>query len=180
MNELDYIIIAVLLVSVLVGVWRGAIREIVNVAGWVIAFFAAQEFAPLLTPYLSEWMADPSVRMVVAWLIVFVVIMVLVSFVGSLIAESVRKLGLGPLDRAMGAVVGTLRGALIVVLLTLAAGLTTFPKTPIWKEALITPWLETVALYTRPLLPESLAKRITYGRVKPQQALSEFLPTRMI
>ncbi len=178
MNELDYIIIAVLLVSVVVGVWRGAVREIVNIAGWVIAFFAAQEFAPLLTPYLSEWMADASVRMVVAWLIMFVVIMVSVSFVGSLIAESVRKLGLGPLDRVMGAVVGTLRGALIVLLLTLAAGLTTFPKTPIWKEALLTPWLESVALHTRPLLPESLAKRITYGRINPQQALIEHHPKR--
>ena len=174
MNELDYAVIGIALLSLLIGAWRGAVREIVNVLGWVVAFFAAQEVAPDLKNYLSEWMTDPSVRMIVAWLLVFFVVMITINLVGSLIAEGMRKLGLGTLDRGLGAVIGLLRGALIVVLLTLAAGLTTFPKAPIWNGALFTPWLESLALHSRPLLPDSLAKRITYERVKPQQALILF------
>jgi membrane protein required for colicin V production len=170
MNELDYAIVAIVFGSLLIGIWRGAIREIVNIAGWVIAFFVAQSFAPELKNYLAEWMADPSVRMVVAWLAVFLIVMIAVSVLGSLISEGVRKLGLGMLDRALGAVVGALRGGLIVLLLTLAAGLTTFPKSPIWKDAALTQWLETMALYVRSELPESLAKRITYDRPKAHQS----------
>jgi membrane protein required for colicin V production len=171
MNALDYAVLGICAVSLLIGVWRGAIREIMNVVGWVIAFIAAQAFAPEFGPYLSDWMADPSVRMVVAWLIVFIAVMMAISLVGSLIAEGVRKLGLGLQDRSLGAVVGLLRGGLIVLLLTLAAGLTTLPNAPIWKDAVVTPWLETMALYTRSLLPETLAKRITYGRVNSRQAI---------
>ena len=153
MNVLDFAVLGICAVSLLIGVWRGAIREIVNVVGWVVAFIAAQEFAPGFGTYLADWMIDPSVRMVVAWLIVFVAVVMAISLVGSLIAEGVRKLGLGLLDRSLGAVVGLLRGGLIVLLLTLAAGLTTFPNASIWKDAALTPWLETMALYTRPLLP---------------------------
>ena len=45
MNALDYAILGIYAVSLLIGVWRGAIREIMNVVGWVIAFIAAQAFA---------------------------------------------------------------------------------------------------------------------------------------
>jgi membrane protein required for colicin V production len=176
MNELDFSVLAIGAVSLVIGIWRGAIYEIANVAGWVMAFIAAQEFAPELATHLSDWMADPSVRTVVAWLIVFIAVVTAFSLVGSLIAEGVRKLGLGVLDRSLGAVVGLLRGGLIVLLLTLAAGLTTFPSATIWKDAVLTPWLETMALYARPLLPESLAKRITYGRGKSRQAFNWHQP----
>ena len=84
-------------------------------------------------------------------------------------------------DRGLGAVIGLLRGALIVVLLTLAAGLTTFPKAPIWNDALCTPLLESLALHSRLLLPDSLAKRINYERVKPQQTVifcTSFCPNK--
>jgi membrane protein required for colicin V production len=172
MNALDYAVLGICAVSLLIGVWRGAIREIVNVAGWVIAFIAAQAFAPEFVAYLSDWMTDLSVRMVVAWLIVFIVVMMAITLVGSLIAEGVRKLGLGLLDHSLGAVVGLLRGGLIVLLLTLVAGLTTIPNATIWKDASLTPWLEKMALDTRSLLPESLAKRIVYGRAKSRQALN--------
>src|SRR5476651_2086240 len=103
MNALDYSVIGICAASLVIGVWRGAIREIVNVVGWVIAFIAAQAFAPGFGTYLSDWMTDPSVRMVVAWLIVFIAVMMAIGLVGSLIAEGVRKLGLGLLDRSLGA-----------------------------------------------------------------------------
>jgi len=169
MNALDYAILVVLLLSVLIGVVRGAVREIVNVVGWVAGFIAAQTFTPDLVPYFSDWMVDPAIRHVVAWILIFFCVVISISVIGSLIAEGVRKLGLGTLDRIVGAAIGALRGALVLLLLTLAAGLTTFPRATIWKEASLTPWLETAALYVRSLLPENLAKRIQYGRTPPQR-----------
>jgi membrane protein required for colicin V production len=168
-NVLDYAILIVLLLSILIGVVRGAIREIVNIVSWVAGFIAAQAYAVDLVPYFSDWMVDPAIRYVVAWILVFFCVVIALSVIGSLIAEAVRKLGLGALDRVVGAAIGAVRAVLVLLLLTLAAGLTTFPKTTIWKEASLTPWLETAALYVRSLLPENLAKRIQYNRTGGQK-----------
>ena len=67
MNELDYFIIVVLLISIGIGVFRGAVREVLNIVGWVLAFILAYEFAPSLAANFADWAAEPTVRLVVAW-----------------------------------------------------------------------------------------------------------------
>ena len=171
MNELDYAIIALVAVSVIVGIVRGAIREVINFAGWILAFVAAHAFAQNLAGYFADWMAEPVYRMVVAWLSIFLFVLVISALLASLVSELVRKLGLGGLNRTFGAVVGLLRGALVLLVLTLAAGVTKFPQSALWKNAAVTPWLEVVALHARTLLPESLASRITFRAPNSQQAL---------
>ena len=58
MNELDYAIMAILLLSLAIGAWRGGIREIINIGGWVVAFILAHAFSATLAPYFADWMAD--------------------------------------------------------------------------------------------------------------------------
>ena len=162
MNELDYAIIILVLVSLAVGAWRGAIREIVNIAGWVLAFILAHTFSATLAPYFADWMADPAYRLILSWLIIFVAVLIFAALLASLLSELVRKLGLSGLDRVLGAVIGLLRGCLVVIVLAWAAGMTKFPQSSLWKNAALTPPIEVAALYARALLPESLASRILY------------------
>lgn len=166
MNELDYAILAILLISVLIGVLRGAVRELVNIAGWVAGFLAAQFYAADASRYLAEWLAEPMARHVLAWLLIFLFVLMLFGLVGSLITGAVRKLGLGSLDRAGGAVIGVFRGALVLVLLAWVAGLTTIPASRQWKQSMFTPWLERTALQAKQLLPADLAARITFGKTR--------------
>ena len=169
MNELDYVIIALVAISVIVGIVRGAIREVINFAGWILAFVLAYAFAQNLAGYFADWMAEPVYRLVVAWLSIFLFVLVLSALLASLVSELVRKLGLGGLNRTFGAIVGLLRGVLVLLVLTLAAGMTKFPQSALWKNAAATPWLEVAALHARALLPESLASRITYRVPTPRQ-----------
>ena len=162
MNELDYAIIAVVLVSVCVGAWRGAIREVINISGWVLAFFLAHALNATLAPYFADWMAEPVYRTVVAWIVIFVAVLIFAALLASLLSELVRKLGLSSLDRLLGAMVGLLRGAIVVIVLALAAGMTKFPESAIWRNATLTPPVEVAALYARALLPQSLASKISY------------------
>ena len=162
MNELDYAIIAVVLVSVCVGAWRGAIREVINISGWVLAFFLAHALSATLAPYFADWMAEPVYRIVVAWIVIFVAVLIFAALLASLLSEVVRKLGLSGLDRLLGAMVGLLRGAIVVIVLALAAGMTKFPESAIWRNATFTPPIEVAALYARALLPQSLASKISY------------------
>jgi membrane protein required for colicin V production len=80
------------------------------------------------------------------------------------------------LDRVLGALIGVARGALLVLALTLVAGMTKFPQTSMWKSAASTPWLEIVALHARTLLPDSLAARIMYRQPGAKQALQATQP----
>ena len=162
MNELDYAIMAVLLLSLAIGAWRGGIREIINIGGWVVAFILAHAFSATLAPYFADWMAEPVYRLIVAWIVIFVAVLIFASLLASLLSELVRKLGLSSLDRVLGAMVGLLRGTLVVIVLALAAGMTKFPQSTLWKGAILTPPVEIAALYARALLPESLAAKILY------------------
>lgn len=171
MNELDYAVIVLMAISIAVGVVRGAIREVINIASWVVAFMLARAFAPGVAYYFADWMTEPAYRVALAWVAIFLVVLVIAGLLASLLSELVRKLGLSGLDRTLGAMIGILRGALAVLVLTLIAGMTKVPQTAMWKNAASTPWLEVVAMHARGVLPESLASRISY-RLPPVQAAS--------
>lgn len=164
MNEIDYAVLAVLLISVVVGIVRGAVREVLNIVGWLAALVIAQSYATAASGWLVEWVTESSVRYLVAWMGLFLMTLILFGLVGSLISGAVRKLGLGGLDRTGGAVIGAIRGGLILVVLAWLAGLTMLPAAPLWKQSLFAPWLESVALQAKQILPPELAARITFGK----------------
>jgi membrane protein required for colicin V production len=67
--------------------------------------------------------------------------------------------------------IGLARGLLVLLAITLAVGLTKIPQSAAWREAALTPWMELAALYTRSLLPESIAAKVRYRAVAaPQRA----------
>jgi membrane protein required for colicin V production len=175
MNALDYAILAVLLISVVVGVFRGAIREILNIVGWVMAFVLAHAYAGSLAPQFAEWASEPVLRLVSAWLIIFLVVLAGTSLIASLLSGVAKKIGLGGVDRGIGAAIGLIRGGLVVVALTLVIGLTKLPQASVWQSATFTPWLEIAALYSRNMLPESVAARIRY-RVPAATATTSGFP----
>lgn len=164
MNGLDYAIITLFGLSVLVGVLRGAIRELVNILGWVAGFILAQSLAVDGAVLLADWVSEPLPRFLLAWLLIFLLVLMVFSLVGSLIATAVRKLGLGALDRVGGAVIGVARGVLLLVLLTMLVGLTTLSSASIWKQSQLAPWLEGWALQAKQVLPADLAAKITFGK----------------
>ncbi|MCE2990681.1 MAG: CvpA family protein [Burkholderiales bacterium] len=162
MNAVDYAIIVLMLLSIGVGVIRGAIREVMNLIGWVLAFVLAYTYAGSLALQFSEWVGEPLARTVLAWATIFLSVMVLAALVASLLSEVVRKLGLSALDRGVGALIGFARGVLMLLAITLIVGLTRVPQSAPWREAALTPWLEIVALYAKGVLPDSIAAKIRY------------------
>lgn len=162
MNGIDYAIIVLMLISIGVGVVRGAIREVINIIAWVLAFILAHGFAVDIAPFFAEWVGEPAARVVLAWVGIFAVVLIFGSLVASLLSEVVRKLGLSTLDRGVGALIGVARGMLVLLLITLAAGFTRIPQTPLWKNAALTPWMELAALYARGVMPGQIAAKIRY------------------
>lgn len=161
MPALDWIFIAVLLLSALLGAWRGLVYEVLALLSWIAAFVLAQWLAPDLAPKLPMAVASEVIRYAAA----FVLLFVLGVFVGGLLAKLVSKLfaavGLQPADRALGAAFGLVRG--IVLLLAAIVVIATTPlRDGVWWQESVGRGLALTALAgLKPVLPS------VFGRYLP-------------
>jgi membrane protein required for colicin V production len=162
MNWLDYTVLAVLVVSMVWSAIRGVVREIVSLGGWIIAFLAANLFAGPLSPHLPQAIPGDSLRTLIAFIAIFAVALILSALAGMLMSRLVTAIGLGALDKGLGALFGVARGAIVVLAAVLAAGLTSAPGQPWWKESMSGEPLKRAALALKPWLPDSFAQRLRY------------------
>ena len=162
MTWLDYAVLGVFAVSLAVGAWRGLVREVLSILGWVIAFLAANLLAGPLGTHMPQAIPSPELRVAAAYVAVFVVSLVVTSLLGLLISKIVKAAGLGGVDRALGTLFGAARGLLIVLAAVLLAGLTSAPRQPFWKDSASGPFLVQAAQALKPLLPQTFAERLRY------------------
>lgn len=157
---LDWVLLAVLVVSLLLGAWRGLVYELLICAGWVAAFFLAQWWASDLAVRLPLGNASAALRHAVA----FVAIFVLGAFVAGLIAALLRRLvraaGLRPVDRVLGAGFGLVRATVLLLALAVLAALTPLHKAASWRESHGARWLEAALVSLRPLLEQTFGAQL--------------------
>ena len=162
MTWFDYAVVAVIGLSLLIGLMRGAVNEILALAGWVVAFLVANAFAHNVESALASTIASPVLRTAAAYALLFIGVLFVVMLVRIVLSGFVKAMGLGPIDRVLGGFVGFAKGVLIVLLVVLAASMTTLPKEPFWRRAVLSPWFETLAIAVRPWLPPDIARRINF------------------
>jgi len=162
MTVFDYAVLAILGLSVLLSVIRGLVREVLALAAWVVAFVAASLFAAELAVLLPGEVPGEEVRLLAAYAGVFLAVLLAMSLLAILASKLVKSAGLGVEDRVLGSVFGLVRGGLIVMVLVLAAGLTSLPRQPVWRDAVLSGPLAAAAGYLKAWLPAGLSKRITY------------------
>ncbi len=162
MTWLDYAVLVLLAASILWGLWRGFVREVISLGAWVLAFIAANFFAGALGEELPKALPTPEVRVLVAFVIVFVVTLIACSVAGALLSKLTKVAGLGSADRVLGGVFGLTRALLILLAFTLVAGLTALPRQPVWRNSLFGDPLAQAALALKPWLPSTFAGRLRY------------------
>ena len=161
MTWFDYGVLAILSLSMVVGVLRGLLRELVMLLGWIAAFVLATMFAGRITPLMPESLG-PVLTPLLAYLAIFVGVLLVAGFIALLLTLLAKSAGMGALNRLMGSGFGLVRGLLVVLALVLVAGLTPLPKEPFWKNAVSSGAFETAVVAMRSLLPDDLGKRIKY------------------
>lgn len=162
MTVLDWIVIVVLVVSVLLSLMRGLAQEIFSLLAWIGAFLGAKWGAPLVAPLLPISAESENLRYFIALVVVFLVMMVLVLLLGRVVKNAINAAGLGGADKTIGSLFGLLRGGVILIGLTLAAGLTALPQTDFWKNSMFSGTLEMLATSVKPLLPERFSQHLHY------------------
>ncbi|HYL24367.1 MAG TPA: CvpA family protein [Burkholderiales bacterium] len=161
MTWLDYVVIAVLVLSIAWGVWRGLVHEVLSLVGWILAFVAGNLFAMPLAERFPAAMR-PELRVVVAFVLIFVGTLVVAALLSALFTKFIKVSVLHSLNRWLGALFGLLRGLLIVVVLAMVAGLTSLPRKPDWTDSATGYSLAQTVVQLKPWLPPAFAQRLRY------------------
>ncbi|MDM4765013.1 CvpA family protein [Pelomonas sp. SE-A7] len=160
MTALDWILLALLAVSVGVGLWRGLVFEILSIVGWFVAYFAAPHVSPYIAQWLPEQRLSPATLQVCAFLLAFLLVLLVWSLGAKLVRLLIQATPLSLIDRVGGAGFGVLRGLLFALLVVLLVGLTPVRETPPWQDSVLAPPLLALLQGIKPVLPDSLVKFI--------------------
>ena len=148
----DWFVAIVVVLSVGFGLMRGLVRTVFALAAWVVGLLGVPLFAPHVVGLLPDAVPRP-----VVYFLIFLVLFVAVRMLGSLAARGLAGLGLGGADRLPGAVLGTLRAAIVILLAALGTHLAGYSKHPSWTQALTRPLLDGLVQRAEPFLPERLS-----------------------
>lgn len=158
MTPVDWALLGVLVLSMLLGAWRGLVYEVLSLLGWAASFFAAQWFAPRVADMLPLQSAGQPVRYAAAFVLVFVGVLIVCSLITVAIKKVVQAVGLRPIDRTLGAGFGMLRGAIMLLAFTVVINMTAFKNSSWWIESGSAGVLTTALLTLKPMLPAQFAK----------------------
>ena len=139
MNWVDYAIIGVIILSALISIVRGFVKEALSLISWVLAFFIASRFYMYITSYLTYFDSDV-IRIAVAIAILFISTLIVCAIISYIIGQLVQKTGLSGTDRVLGICFGVLRGILVVALvLFFIDTFTPLSQSQEWKQSQLIP-----------------------------------------
>ena len=150
MTPVDYILVAIVLISTLFGAIRGFLRESVALLGWLIGLWLAWRYAADLQPYLGGALEGTELQVWIARLILLLATVLAAWLVGGLLGYLVQRSGLTlGLDRMLGGVFGLVRGAVIVGFAVMLADAAMLRAEPWWKSSRLIPIAEEMATILR-------------------------------
>ena len=159
MAVLDWIVAILMVVSLVVGAWRGLVYEVLSALSWLVAFLVAPWLAPSVAAWLPlmQEMAE-ALRYAVAFVLVFVGVLFAGGLVAWLCKKLVEAVGLRPMDRALGAAFGVVRGGVVVLALAVVVHLASLQRQAWWTES-VTAGVATAALRgLKPVVPEAFGR----------------------
>ena len=106
--------------------------------------------------------SDVTLRLMVSFLTLFIMTLIVSGVANFFAVKLVHRTGLTGTDRFLGIVFGFLRGALLVIVLVLLAGLTPLPKEGWWNDSLFLFRFEAIAVWLSDFLPSSIAGKLSY------------------
>ncbi len=161
MTWVDFFIIGIIALSAIISLIRGFIREAFSLAAWILAFWISWMFFRDLAVHL-DMIEVQSLRLGAAFGILFLVALILGALVNFLIGQLVQKTGLSGTDRVIGVLFGVARGAVLVAIMVLLAGLTPFPNDAWWQESHLIGYFQELAIWLRDLLPPDIADKFNF------------------
>ncbi len=159
-NAADLAMLAVLLLSMAVGAWRGLAFELMSLLGWFAAYLAAQWLNVAVAPHVPIGSPGSPLNHAAAFALTFIAALIVWGLLARLLKMLIHATPLSGVDRLLGAAFGALRGG--VLLLAVAAVVTRTPwvETPTWQHSVGAAWLRVVITGLKPALPARIADHL--------------------
>jgi len=154
----DGLLLAVLVISVAVGLWRGLVFELMSLVGWVAAYVAAQAFSPQLAVWVPIGTPGSALHQGAAFAATFVLALIAWSLLARLLRLVIHATPLTFIDRVLGAGFGLLRGAVLLLALATVLAFTPAVRSAAWQASTGAAWLGTALHSIQPWLPDEVAR----------------------
>lgn len=162
MTIFDLIILVLLVLFTSIGALRGMLREFLSLSVWILAIGSGWLFADAVGSWF-ELLADAELRRLLGFLTIVFTMLAALSVVAFVVRKLVPRPVPGLTDRGIGAAVGAARGAAVVIVMVLLAGLTSLPKKDDWRNSMLVGVFQPFAQHLVEWLPASVAQQFRYG-----------------
>lgn len=159
---IDYAIIGLISISLIIGLFRGLIREAFALVTWGIASWVGLSFSRPFAVLLEGFIDDPAARIAASFITLFLLTLILGAIINKLLAVLISKTGLTGTDRLAGLLFGISRGVILIVILVMLAGLTPLPESSWWKKSQLLPHFQSLAVWLKLHMPDSMASYLNY------------------
>jgi membrane protein required for colicin V production len=156
MPIIDIIIVAVILVSVVVGLMRGFVKEAISIAALLIAIWAALYFGPAAGGISQSWLSSEELQRWFGRILVFAVILSVGALVGWGLSKVIRWSALSGMDRFLGSLFGAARGILLVAVAIIGGQFAGFDNDSWWSQSRLIPHFGVVVDWIKVIAPEGL------------------------
>ena len=116
LNNLDVVILVITAISALIALYRGLVKEVLSIIGWILASILIFYLLPILTPVAKNYIENTIMASIVTTLVILIVFYIIWLFSTDALIGKVRSSKLSKLDRMLGLLFGVIRACLIVIL----------------------------------------------------------------
>jgi membrane protein required for colicin V production len=161
LSWVDWAMSGFLALSVVVGLWRGLVFELMSLVGWIVAYIVAQMFSPDVAAHLPVGRPGEAVNIVAAFALTFIAVLITWSLLARLLRMLIHATPLTVPDRVLGGGFGLLRGVLLLlVVATLVAFLPAAQRSAAWTQSQGAAWLGVALQGLKPMLPSDVARHL--------------------
>jgi membrane protein required for colicin V production len=140
MNGADYLILGVLAFSMLLGLFRGFVREAIALLAWLGGLWLAWRYAPIVEPLFREAL-DPPASTWAARTVIVISVLIVGWLLAAVLSYFLRHSALSVMvDRLLGMLFGVVRGAVLVTVVVLLAQFAHLEQTKWWKGSKLMPY----------------------------------------
>jgi membrane protein required for colicin V production len=155
-NNIDYVILAVILVSTLISLLRGFFKELISLGVWVVGLFIAIKYFRDVSTIFAPYIKNEPLLAVVSFATILILILIFGMLLNFCLSLLIEKTGLSGTDRILGMAFGFLRGVLLVGVVLLMVSTTSFVEDHWWKQSILIPHFHGLIEWLRALLPDKI------------------------
>ena len=163
LNELGWVdltLLGLLALSVLIGLARGLVFELMALVGWLVAYVMSELYSPLLAVYLPVAAPGSALQLGVAFVLAFIAVLVVWSLLARLVRMGLHATPLTLIDRLLGAGFGLLRGTVLLLAVATVVALTPAQRSQAWHDSQAAAGLSIALAGLKPFLPAEVVRHL--------------------